>query len=232
MAPKTYKRKPRKMSTKRRYSKALKVLPKRTISTATRGVSFKRTFFSTSWAFGTTTTADFWRRFAPRFSDIPNHLEYAVLFDEYRVTGIKVTFHPRIGMVQFPQNATSVPVSNQFYITIANANNEYEYTPSGSYSSTTYNGMLEELGSRARTYKLDKPVSLFFRPRISEEIGGAGGYGYKQTKAPWLELKTGLNPMLHGMHAFIHDYNFSNLNTQQMGVDIQYTFYFQCRGQA
>lgn len=205
----------------------------RAITTATKGVSFKRVFFSTAWAFGTTTTNDFWRRFVPRFSDIPNHLEYANLFDEYKVTGIKVTLHPRFGVVNQPQNSASGTVTNnQMYVTIANANKEYELIPSGSYSSTTYNGMLEELGSKTRTYKFDRPISLYFKPNIFEEIGGASGYGYKHSSCPWLELKSGLNPMLHGMHAFIHDYNFTNLNVSGFGVDVQYTIYFQCRGQA
>lgn len=226
-------RKSRRPRTKR-YSRPLKAV-KRTLQlcTATKGVAFKRTFFVQNWAFGTTATTDFWRRFSPRFSDLPNHLEYANLFDEYKITGIKITFHPRFGATNLPVNAANNTVgNNQFYITIANSSLEYELIPSGTYSSATYNTMLEELGSKTRTIRLDKPVSLYFKPNIFEEIGGTTGYGYKHRPCPWLELKTGLSPQMHGMHAFIHDYNFSNANLQGMGVDIQYTFYFQCRGQA
>lgn len=205
----------------------------RALAPASKGVAFKKTFFVSSWAFGTAATSDFWRKFAPRLSDMPNHLEYNAVFDEYRITGIKITFHPRFAATNLPINAaSSLVANNQMYITIANATKEYELTPSGTYSSTTYNNMLEELGSKTRTIKFDRPVSLYFKPQIFEEVGGTTGYGYKHVKAPWLQLGTSLQPMYHGMHAFIHDYNFTNLNTSGFGCDIQYTFYFQCRGQA
>lgn len=217
--------------TKRRVMRRTKPL-RALISTASKGVAFKRSFFVGNWAFGTTATSDFWRRFTPRFNEMPNHLEYNAVFDEYRITGIKITLHPRIGMVSYQQTATATPTTNQMYITIANATKEYEFVPTGTYSSATYNSMLEELGTKTRTIKFDRPVSLYFKPQIFEEVGGTSGYGYKHVKAPWLQLGTSLQPSYHGMHAFIHDYNFTNLNAQQFGVDIQYTFYFQCRGQA
>jgi len=215
----------------RRYM--TKARPTRALSTANKGVSFKRTFFVQNWAFGTTTTSDFWRRIVPRFSDMPNHLDYNAVFDEYKITGIKVTFHPRFGATNLPNNAANNTAgNNQMYITIANATKEYEYVPTGSYSSSTYNNFLEELGNKTRTIKFDKPVSLYFKPQIFEQVGGTSGYGYKHSKAPWLELGTSLQPAYHGMHAFLHDYNFTNLQISGFGCDIQYTFYFQCRGQA
>lgn len=203
------------------------------IVTANKGVSFKRTFFTTAWAFGTAATTDFWRRFTPRLSDMPNHLEFNAVFDEYKMTGIKITLHPRFAATNLPINAaSSLVANNQMYITIANASKEYELVPTGTYSSATYNNMLEELGSKTRTYRFDRPISLYFRPQIFEEVGGTTGYGYKHVKAPWLQLGTSLQPQYHGMHAFIHDYNFTNLNTFGFGCDVQYTYYFQCRGQA
>jgi len=216
-----------------RRKKVMRNKPVKAIATANKGVSFKRTFFVSNWAFGTAQTSDFWRRFVPRFTDMPNHLEYQKVFDEYKITGIKITLHPRFADTNLPINAaSSLVANNQMYITIANASKEYEFVPAGSYSSTTYNLLLEEIGDKARTYKFNKPVSLYFKPQIFEEIGGTSGYGYKHTKAPWLELATSLQPAYHGMHAFLHDYNFTNLQTSGFGCDIQYTFYFQCRGQA
>lgn len=232
VARRTY-RKRRGTNSKKKRGFMTKARPARAISTANKGVSFKRSWFSTSWAFGATTTNDFWRRFAPRFSEIPNYLEYANLFDEYKITGIKVTFHPRFGATNLPNNAANNTVgNNQMYITIANGTKEYNLVPTGAYSSTTYNNFLEELGSKARTIKFDKPVSIYFKPHVFEEIGGASGYGYKQTRAGWFETATSLQPTMHGAHAFIHDYNFTNQNITGFGCDIQYTFYFQCRGQA
>lgn len=215
----------------RKYTRKMKMT--RRLSPANRGVSFKRTFFVSSWAFGTAATSDFWRRFTPRFSDMPNHLEYNAIFDEYKITGIKVTFHPRFGDTNLPINAASSTVgNNQMYITIANASKEFEWVPAGTYNSTTYNLFLEEVGDKSRTIRFNKPVSLYFKPNIFEEVGGTTGYGYKHTKAPWLQISGSLQPSYHGMHAFIHDYNFTNLNISGFGCDIQYTYYFQCRGQA
>lgn len=214
-----------------------KAMPKarlsKAIQTAATGVAFKRTFQMPAWVFGTATTNDFWRRFTPRFSDMPNHAEYGNLFDEYKMTGIKITFYPRQLNLNQPTNGTGAgTVNNQMYITIADASKEYELTPTGTYNQNTYNSMLEELGSKTKTIPFDKPISLYFKPQVFEEVGGVTGVGYKQSPSPWLQISSSLQPHHHGMHAFIHDYNFGNLNSAGFGTDVQYTFYFQCRGQA
>lgn len=212
---------------KRKYTRRLKRIA-RPISTANRGVSFKRTWFSTAWPFGTATTDGFWRKFNCTLAQCPNYLEYVALFDEYKITGVKVTFHPRNGMVQAPAQGTGLAINNnQFYITTSTSKRDYGLVPSGTYSSSTYNGMLEELGASARTKPLTKPVSIFYKPTIYSDEGG----GVNMKKFPWIQTNI-VDVACHGAHAFIHDYNFSNLNAQTMGVDIQYTMYFQCRGQA
>lgn len=198
------------------------------ISVANRGVSFKRIFFSTGWAFGTAATSDFWRKITPRFAELPNYLEYQSLFDEFKMTGIKVTFHPRFGSTFVGLNNATVQ-NNQMYITLSESTRDHEVVPSGSYSSATYNTFLEEFSSRSRTYKFDKPVSLYFKPTIYDETGTPFGTAHR--KCPWMAIADSTQIRMHGMHAFIHDYNFTNVNAASFGCDIQYTFYFQCRGQ-
>lgn len=201
------------------------------ISTANRGVSFKRTFFLASWTLGTTATTDFWKKLTPRFSDMPNAAEFQVLFDEYKMTGIKITFHPRFSSVQLAPSSGVTVSNNQLYITLANATREHEANPTGTYSSTTYNNFLEEMGGRSRTYMLNKPRSIYFKPTVYDETGTTTGYGFTHRPAPWQQINNSHQTQLHGCHAFLHDYNFNAQNTAGNGVDIQYTFYFQVRGQ-
>lgn len=216
----TYKRK--------RYAR--KARPARSISTVNRGVSFKRTWFSTIWDFNTAAVTGFWQSFRPRFTDIPNSSEYISLFDQFKVTGVKVTFHPRWLNVNMPANITTSTLGNsQFYMTYCKSSNDFDWTPTGTYTSANYNAFLEEGGSSARTVALNRPVSVFFRPKILED---AGTLGVKMTSPPWMSLNHGANTQFHGIHAFLHDYNFSGSDTSGFGLDIQYTLYFQCKGQS
>lgn len=205
-----------------------RVVP-RQIAPAGRGVSFKRSWFADSWAFNNVTTPGFWRRFVPDFNDIPNHQEYRNLFDQYRVTGVKVTFHPRNLLVQAPAAGTGLgPTNNQVYITYAaNPNEDYQLIPSGLYSSANYNQFLEEMGSHAKTRALTRPISYYYKPRIISDEGG----GVNMKACPWIMCNSAGDPVLYGSHVWLHDYNFGALNSAQFGVDIQYTMYFQCRGQ-
>lgn len=201
----------------------------RPISNASRGVYFKRTFFSNAWAFDTASTNGFWRRFTPTFSMIPNHLEYASLFDEYKILGVKVTFHPRWTTVNTPVNlATGGTIGNNlFKLTTTTAKRDYGLIPTGTYNSTTYNQFLEELGTTARTRSMTRPVSIYFKPQIHDDQGG----GVNMKPFPWIQMNI-LDVVCHGAQAFLHDYNFTALNNSGFGLDVQYTLYFMCRGAA
>lgn len=198
----------------------------RAISNASRGVSFKRSFFVENWGFSPAATSGFWKKLAPSFTDLPNSSEYLVLFDMYKVNGIKVTFHPRNSLVQAPDNQSAGVYNNQFYITYA-AETEHDYSliPTGTYGASNYNSFLEKMGSKVRTKPMTKPVSLYFKPRVIDDLGG----GINMKRCPWLNTSMA-STILYGAHVWLHDYAFGALNNQQFGVDIQYTFYFQCKG--
>lgn len=214
---------------KRNMAKRVTTL-KKYVSSANRGVSFKRTWFSTIWDFNTAAVTGFWQTFRPRFTDIPNSSEYVSLFDQFKVTGVKVTFHPRWLNVNMPANITTSTLGNpQFYMTYLKSMNDFDWIPTGTYTSANYNAFLEEGGSSARTVALNKPVSVFFRPKILED---AGTLGVKMTTPPWMSLNHGANTQFHGIHAFLHDYNFAGADAAGFGLDIQYTLYFQCKGQS
>lgn len=199
------------------------MIPKR-VSTASRGISFSRTFFTEGWTFSSASTVGFWRRYTPLFSELPNVAEYVALFDEYKVTGIKMTFHPRnVGV--FAQQSQTTALQNQFYITYAIDTEHSGLVPSGFYNAANYNKFLEESGPRAKTRLLNKPVSFFYRPKIRDDVGG----GFNLKACPWMQTNVD-DTLLYGAQIWLHDYNFGALNPAAFGVDVQYTFYFKCRG--
>lgn len=211
---------------KRYYkSKAVARIP-RTVAPSSVGVSFKRTWFDSAWPFSTVTTAGYYRVFRPSFADIPNSGEYVSLFDNFSITGIKITFHPRVSDVTVGATTTTAITSNQMYITMAtDPETDPVIIPTGLYSNTTYNYFLERQ-AHPKTFKLDRPRSMFFRPKIAKDDNN----GREMRTPGWLSLQTSQNEPHSSLWAFIHDYNFSNTPPNGFGVDIQYTFYFKCKG--
>ena len=57
-------------------------------------LSLKRTTFSSTWSFGTAATNDFWQYYTFTADDVGGFQDFADIFDEYKITGVKVTFRP------------------------------------------------------------------------------------------------------------------------------------------
>ena len=55
-------------------------------------LSLKRTTFSSTWSFGTAATNDFWQYYTFTAGDVGGFQDFADIFDEYKITGVKVTF--------------------------------------------------------------------------------------------------------------------------------------------
>lgn len=193
-------------------------------------VSFKRTvILSPGWTWNTTTVAGFYRRITPALNLLPNFNEYQALFDEYRMNAIKITFHPRFQGTQSDTFA-GAPSQNQFYMTTSiDKRSDPQFVPSGLYSSTTYNQMLE-YQDKVKTFQCSKPFSVFIKkPTIQATVST----GNTKMKNPgWLSILDAGDMNWNSLWCFFHDYNFLGNNNASFGVDIQYTFYFQCRGYA
>lgn len=202
----------------------------RPITSVNRGVSFKRTYWALNWAFSTASTPGFYRRIAPSLNTLPNVNEYQALFDEYKLTGMKITFHPRFGTSVLDQNVNSAPFTNQFYLSYAvDTRSDVAFQPTGTYGSAAYNTFLEYAGSAAKTRSLNKPISVFWRPKVQSELSSAN---YKMVTPGWLSLNNAADMAMQSLWVFIHDYNFSAANVGQVGLDVQYTYYFKARGYA
>lgn len=187
---------------------------------------FTRTFYSTNWAFNTASTAGFYRSFAPTFGENPNFAKYQALFDTFKVTGVKVTFLPKYGDTNVNANSTgAAPTSynNQYYMTIG-MDREYQEIPTGTYGQLAFDTLCQR-SSSVKTYKLDKPFSIFYKPNILNQATLSDVV----VPCPWMSMRLGTQPLL-GFLAFFHDANFAALNQNTTSVDIMYTYYFQCKG--
>lgn len=210
-----------------RVTKRMRMFSASTVSkTGVAEARFKRTAWVANWAFTTASTAGYYRTVSPAFSALSNVAEYTQLFDVYKVHKVTVTIIPRYGDTSNIVADTGVltAYNNQFFMTVGTDKNS-QLTPSGTYSSATYNEFLSSVDN-ARVYKLDRPFSYSFRPKIANSISTGSSFEY----CPWINtLDT--NQLLLGSRCFIHDVNFTALATVPISVDILYTLDFSCRGQ-
>lgn len=151
--------------------------------------------------------------------------EFSNTFDAYKIERIRITFIPRYGGVtadaQLPAGA---PTQNQFYLTIG-LDRENQLTPTGTYTSNTYNQFLENV-SAVKTVPLDKPFTYSFRPKILDQ----NNLSSSAIWAPFISCVTP-NQFHLGLLAFVHDVNFVGLNNAVFGVDVIYDFDMTFRGQ-
>lgn len=218
---------PRRLGTKRkRYT----VKRKRTMyrRKVVRGqfMQIKRTIYQGNWAPNTTTTAGFWRVFAPTLSDMgASANDFAALFDCYRIKALKVTLRPRFD--NFAGNDTTdttLPgVTNQSGTRVAIIVDPSTSTaPTGSYSIANFNTFVEN--GNVRFYEGLRPINIYFRPKVEQTIGGLSGA--RRVGSPWLQI--GSTNILHwGFHCFMHDNAFSG--TFGNSFDIFYTYYLQLK---
>jgi len=191
----------------------------------TRNVcSFQRKFWYQNWAFQTGSTPGYYRAFQPAFSALPTVGEFINTFDNYRIDRITVTFIPRYAQTSCDAQVAGAGVNNQFYLTLG-LDTENALTPSGIYSSTTMNQMLENV-NRVRTVMLDKPVTISWRPKVLN----SNSVSNNAVWAPFISTLFPLQPHL-GLLAFLHDANFAADAASGFSVDVMYDFKFTCRGQ-
>lgn len=206
----------------RRRTKRRGYAKRKPISKRAGHLSLKRTSFSSTWVFGTASTNDFWRYYVFTAADINNFAEFAAVFDEYRVNAIKVTFRPAYDSVNAP-NAAGAIAQPQSYAHVL-VDQQSTVAPTGLYTSANLNTYLEQ--ARIRTLTLNKPVSVYFKPKVSDQIFG-GGTASRLISSPWVKTtETGVQ--YRGFHMFLQQNSFSTGNSN-IRLDTFYTFYLQFR---
>lgn len=168
-------------------------------------LSVNRTKYDGAWTFSTATTAGFWRyQSFTAGTHIQAFSELASVFDEYKIYAIKQTWRPRYDNVQAPTAAGTV-AQPQAYAHIA-LDPDSITAPTGVYSTTNLNSFLEN--GKVRTKTLNKPFSVYFKPRCDTNVLG----GLKRENAGWFKTSDTTIPH-YGYHMFIQQNNMDSTNT-------------------
>lgn len=216
----TFKRK-RIMRRRRRFN-----IPRVPRYSAVNVVKAKRTFFYENWTPSTASTTGFWRYYQPTLNMLPSLSEFSALFDQYKLSAIKITLRPRYD--NFAGNDTTdvtLPGTTAQGGTNVHVLIDPDTTttvPSGTYTSGNLNTFLEN--GAVRSYTGLKPINIYWKPKV----GSAMSVGESRVKAPW--CGTGTNPVQiahHGVHIFLQDTNFTGTFNQSFDVFITYYMQFK-----
>jgi len=188
---------------------------------------FKRTLCFETWTPSTITTADFWRYYRINLAQLPSAAEFAALFDQYKINGLKFTFRPRYS--EFAGNDTTdttLPgVTNQGQVlahVIVDPHNVS--VPSGTYTRANLNTFLEN--GNVKSYQANKPFSVYYKPTVDTTVQSVGSA--RRIAAPWLQT-TQLGIDHNGFHMFLSDVNLTGAFGN--AYDVFVTYYFCCRNQ-
>lgn len=195
------------------------------VATPTR-LTLKRTFYSGSWDFNATVTNGWWRYHTFTTADINNFAELAAFFDMYKINGIRQTWRPAIDNVA---NTLTGTVTNPQAYAHTVIDPDSTVLPSGVYSQAAVNAFMEQ-GDRVKTHTLNRPFSVYFKPKIVNDIGGDAF-----TTVPSRFLRsTNLNAAHRGYHMLLQFNSMVNPTTPIGGnlrLDSFITVYFTLRGQ-
>lgn len=214
---KTYRR-PRKRTTRRRM---MRRVPR---SLRLNTIVFKRKVWQGNWQPSTASTADFWKYYKFSLNDMNNYTEVTNLFDEYKISALKVEFHPRFD--SFAGNDTTdttLPgITNQsgtkLHVLIDPSST---LTPTGTYISSTLNTLLED--GNVKSYSGNRVVTVYFKPKVYNTVSGLAA---NMIRSPWIRTDQIALPH-YGFHAFAQDNNFNGTFGQSW--DLFVTYYIQCR---
>lgn len=113
-------------------------------------------------------------------ASLPNYTEFTALFDAYRITGVKTT-------VTFNSNFASVGAANLTHY-IPNILMVQDNDDATALTAVTQYQEYDKF----RLRRIDKPFSIFQRPRIAQSAYGGGVFtSYIQTKGnPWVDCNS------------------------------------------
>lgn len=177
----------------------------------------KRTKWIEYWQPSPAITAGFWKQYNQAFSDVFNATDFTNLFDEYKINAIKLKFVPRYD----GNDAGSASPQNSAMVSVC-YDTRSSLTPSGSYSSATYNAFSEQ--GLVKTYATLRPFTVYWKPSLRQPNFIAGS---KFLGPQW--LPTAATTETHyGPHIFMHDMNFTA--SFRNSYDIFITHYISLRG--
>lgn len=210
----------------------------RPIRVAIPTIAVKRTCYLGTVTPNSSSTPAFWRYISTSLDSgftnesnfsmggLTNLAEYTPLFDQYRLNAIKYVLRPRQGMnVADQNNATAISHERGYHSVLIDKAGTI--TPTGTFTSTTYNTFLEN--GNVRTYDATKPVTIYIKPLVQEQYG-SGAFRY--VKPRWTDLGTAGNAMPHrGFHLFTHTNSMNTASLGRYAYDVFVTYFIQFKGQ-
>lgn len=156
-----------------------------------------------------------------KLSILPAYTEITALFDQYRITGVKMTFI-------YAQNSANVTDVNATYgsvLPIIGIVNDYD-------DNNALTGISEyEQYSTYKERRLDKPFSVFFRPKLATAVySNAAFSGYAQdTSRLWVDAGSP-SAEYYGCKWFIDPILYTGNNAIAIGkLRVKCDIYFQAR---
>lgn len=171
----------------------------------TKIYAFKRTVVPTSFtAAGDGVTATT-KAYSHSLSDLPNYTEFTSLFDQYKITGIKVKCYPRTDEV-----VTAGSSSSFLYYAI-------DYDDANAPGATD----LQQY-QNCKTVRGDRPFYFYFVPRVANAVySGSAFTSYGNTRQ-WIDAASSGVPH-YGWKLYWNPTSFAT------GYDMVWTYYVKFR---
>lgn len=147
------------------------------------------------------------------------YAEISALFDQYRITAIKVDILPRFNVYDI-QGATSTFTHVPFLLVAVDLDDAA--TP------TDYRDVISK--ESCRVIDPYKPYSFTFRPKIALSAYGNAGFGQYATgeASQWINAASD-DVEYYGIKMCMMPYSASNNDTNPPAWDLLYTYYIECR---
>lgn len=207
---------PRRNFGRRRYGRRRLYRRRRTTSrySFNKVYSFKRRIpFGTVITSTVTASAESSYSFTFSLAAIAGYTEFTTLFDQYKITGVKCIFLPRVDNNPNPDSTSGVAVGNPTTGLIYYTPDYDDANPAASAALSQYQGV--------RITRGDQPFSIFIRPRIAVAAYTGTGQiftGYMNTQG-WLDSASS------GIPHYGLKLSWTQTTPQQMTYDVQAIYY-------
>lgn len=212
------------MNKKRRYVNRVRKIQRNRLSRQVH--MFKRivnlgTYTASITSGATPTIVPVKKAFSFQLNDLPNISEYASLFDQFKITGIKFRVVPRTSMTT--QGVVTGTVSTVGYGQVVTA---IDFDDAVNPSSKDE---LLEFGSAKYTAS-SKIHQRYFSPKVLNAVWvNVVSTGYAPAKAPWIDLQN-TNLPHYGIKLWIDaPENSGGGSNSSISYDVYATYYFMCK---
>lgn len=142
-------------------------------------------------------------------NSLPSATEITNLFDQYRIRGFKLTWVPTQSVLEMGTAAQAIPRLT------------YVIDQDGGGGSPINENELLEYGN-AKIVNLDKPYSVFYRPRALLYAGASGGFNTLAPRDAWIDMNSASLPH-YGIRTWM------STIPSNMTITLYVRIYFECK---